>query len=53
MSSYVKKFVINYDGNDGFTYSKKIYCQFENVWDGQLWRNEDGTPVDFKCVTDS
>ena len=51
MSSYVKKFVINYDGNDGFTYSKKIYCQFENVWDGQLWRNEDGTPVDFKCLT--
>ena len=53
MSSFVNKYKIVYDGNDGMTYEKFIYCKFENVWDGQLWRNEDGTPVDFKCVTDS
>lgn len=53
MSSLVKKYKIVYDGNDGMTYEKFIYCKFENVWDGQLWRNEDGTPVDFRCVTDS
>ena len=53
MSSFVKKYKIVYDGNDGMTYEKFIYCKFENVWDGQLWRNEDGTPVDFRCVTDS
>lgn len=53
MSSYVKKYKIVYDGNDGYTYEKSIYAKFENVWDGQLWANEDGTPVDFRCVTDS
>lgn len=53
MSSYVKKYKIVYDGNDGYTYEKSIYAKFENVWDGQLWVNEDGTPVDFGCVTDS
>lgn len=53
MSSFVNKYKIVYDGNDGMTYEKFIYCKFENVWDGQLWRNEDGTPVDFECVTDS
>lgn len=53
MSSYIKKYNIRYDGNDGFTYNKQIYCQFENVWDGQKWANEDGTPVDFGNVTDS
>ena len=53
MSSFVNKYKIVYDGNDGMTYEKFIYCKFENVWDGQLWRNEDGTPVDFGCVTDS
>jgi len=53
MSSFVNKYKIVYDGNDGMTYEKSIYCKFENVWDGQLWRNEDGTPVDFRCVTDS
>lgn len=53
MSSYVKKYKIVYDGNDGYTYEKSIYAKFENVWDGQLWINEDGTPVDFGCVTDS
>ena len=53
MSSYVKKYAVHYDGNDGFTHTKYIYCKFENVWDGQLWRNEDGTALDFGCVTDS
>lgn len=53
MSSFVNKYKIVYDGNDGMTYEKFIYCKFENVWDGQLWRNEDGTPVDFRCLTDS
>ncbi len=53
MSSYIKKYKVVYDGNDGFTYDKQIYCQFENVWDGERWCNEDGTPVDFRCVTDS
>ena len=53
MSSYVKKYKIHYDGNDGRSYDEYIYCKFEGVWDGQLWVNEDGTPVDFGCVTDS
>ena len=53
MSSYINKYRLIYDGNDGMTYEKFIYCKFENVWDGQLWRNEDGTPLDFRCVTDS
>ena len=53
MSSYVRKYKVVFDGNDGMTYEKFIYCKYEGVWDGQLWRNEDGTPVDFRCVTDS
>lgn len=53
MSSIVKKFKIVSDGNDGMTYEENIYCKYENVWDGQLWANEDGTPVDFRCLTDS
>ena len=53
MSNFVNKYKIVYDGNDGMTYEKFIYCKFENVWDSQLWRNENGTPVDFECVTDS
>jgi len=53
MSSIIKKYKIIYDGNDGYTYDKSIYAKFENVWDGQLWANEDGSPVDFRCVTDS
>jgi hypothetical protein len=53
MSSYVQKYKIHYDGNDGNSYDEYIYCKFENVWDGQLWANEDGTPVNFGCVTDS
>ena len=53
MSSYVRKFKIFYDGNDGMTYDQYIYCKHEGVWDGQLWVNEDGTPVDFGCLTDS
>ena len=53
MSSYVYKYKIVYDGNDGMTYDENIYCKYEGVWDGQLWANEDGTPVDFRCLTDS
>lgn len=53
MSSTVSKYKIVYDGGDGYTHEKYIYCKFENVWDGQLWRNEDGTPVDFFCLSDS
>lgn len=53
MSSFVNKYVITYDGNDGMTYSKDIYCKFESVWDGQMWVNSDGSPLDFRCVTDS
>lgn len=37
----------------GFCDVKSIYCKYEGVWNGQLWVNEDGTPVDFGCVTDS
>lgn len=53
MSSSVHKYKVVFDGNDGMTYEKNIYCKYENVWDGQLWRNEDGTPVDFRILTDS
>lgn len=53
MSSFVNKYKITFDGKCGYTCEKDIYCKFENTWDGQLWRNSDGTPVDFKCLTDS
>lgn len=53
MSSYVCKYHIKYDGNDGMTYDENIYCKYEGVWNGELWSNEDGTPVDFKCISDS
>ena len=53
MSNTISKYLIVYDGNDGRTYKKNIYCRYEGVWNGQLWRNEDGTPLDFDCVTDS
>ena len=53
MSSHVSKYKIVSDGNDGLTYEEYIYCKYEGVWDGQLWVNEDGTPVDFGCLTDS
>ena len=53
MSSYVKKFIIKYDGNDGMTYTQNIYCKYIGSWCGEQWYNEDGTPVDFGCVTDS
>ena len=35
------------------TYQEDIYCKYEGVWDGQMWVNEDGTPVNFRCLTDS
>lgn len=53
MSSYVEKYRIHYDGNDGNSYDEYIYCKHEGVWNGQSWVNEDGTPVDFFYVTDS
>lgn len=53
MSNIICKYKIKYDGNDGRTYEENIYCRYEGVWNGQLWRNEDGTPLDFSCVTDS
>ena len=53
MSNYVRKYRIVYDGNDGMTYDQDIYCKYEGVWNGQMWVNEDGTPVDFRCLTDS
>lgn len=53
MSSNVRKYLISYDGNDGMSYNKYIYCKYENVWDGQKWCNEDGSSLDFDCVTDS
>ena len=53
MSSNVRKYKIRYDGNDGITYSNHIYCKYEHVCDVQEWCNEDGSSVDFDCVTDS
>lgn len=53
MSSTICKYRIIYDGNDGFTYEDDIYCKYEGVWDGQLWVDEYGTPVNFGCLTDS
>ena len=53
MSSYVKKYRICYDNNMGFTDSEDVYCKYENVWDGQLWRYEDGSSVNFDYMTDS
>ena len=52
MSSNVRKYLICYDGNDGMSYNKYIYCKYENVWDGQNWCNEDGSSLNFDCVTD-
>lgn len=53
MSSNVRKYIIRYDGNDGLIYRKSIYCKYEHVWDGQKWCNEDGSSLNFDCVTDS
>lgn len=53
MSSYVKKFHIIYDGNDGRTYDEYIYCKYNNGCDVQNWCSEDGSPLDFESVTDS
>lgn len=53
MSSCIKKYIVHFDGNDGNLYHKEVYCKYEDVWDGQLWCNSDGSPVDFECVTDS
>jgi hypothetical protein len=53
MSSTINKYVIHYDGNDGNTYSRNIYVRYEGVWDGQMWVEEDGSPVTFELVTDS
>ena len=53
MSSYIKKYRICYDNNAGFTDSEDLYCKYENIWDGQLWRYEDGSSINFDCVTDS
>jgi hypothetical protein len=53
MSSNVRKYLIRYDGNDGMSYDKFIYCKYEFVWDGQKWCNEDGSSLNFDCVTDS
>lgn len=53
MSSYVNKYKVKYDGNDGYSYIEYLYCKYENVWDGQLWCLEDGSSLNFDCVTDS
>ena len=53
MSSYVNKYKIKYDGNDGYSYIEYLYCKYENVWNGQLWYLEDGSSLNFDCVTDS
>ncbi len=52
MSHYIKKYNITFDSNMGFTCHKSIYCYYDNCCDFQKWCNEDGTPLDFGCVTD-
>lgn len=53
MSSYINKYKVKYDGNDGYSYTEYLYCKYENVWDGQLWCLEDGSSLNFDCVTDN
>lgn len=53
MSSYVNKYKVKYDGNDGYSYTEYLYCKYLNVWNGQMWCLEDGSSVNFDCVTDS
>lgn len=53
MSNYVRKFKIVYDGGDSATYIENIYCKYEGVWGGEMWANEDGTPVSFKCLCEN
>ena len=53
MSSSVHKYIIVYDGNDGFTYTENIYCKFEHVDDSQKWCTESGESLNFDCLTDS
>lgn len=53
MSSYVRKYHIIYDGNDGRAYDEYIYCKCDNGCDVQNWCSEDGSPLDFESVTDS
>ena len=53
MSSYVNKYKVKYDGNDGYSYIEYLYCKYEGVWNGQLWCLENGSSLNFDCVTDS
>ena len=53
MSSYVNKYKVKYDGNDGYSYIEYLYCKYEDVWNGQLWCLENGSSLNFDCVTDS
>jgi hypothetical protein len=53
MSSQIYKYKIRYDGNDGHSYDEYLYCKYESVWNGECWYRENGTPVDFSCVTDN
>ena len=53
MSSSVHKYRIRYDGNDGMIYEEFLYCKHEHVCDCQKWCDEDGSSVNFDCVTDN
>jgi hypothetical protein len=53
MSSCINKYKIKYDGNNGHSYIEYLYCKYENVWNGQLWCLENGSSLNFDCVTDS
>lgn len=53
MSSIIRKYKIHYDGNDGYTYDKDLYCKYDNSSDIQQWRYSDGRPIDFRVMTDS
>lgn len=53
MSNYINKYKIRYDGNDGHSYTEYLYCKYEGIWDGQKWCLENGTSLNFDCVTDS
>lgn len=53
MSSIIRKYKIHYDGNDGYTYDRDLYCKYNNSLDIQQWRYSNGTSVDFELMTDS
>ena len=53
MSSYIRKYIVHYDSNDGDTCKVELFVKYNCTCDIQQWVYNDGTPLDFGCITDS